>query len=176
MQRMLDERIADGTLCPFIFPSYDSKDREIHGMGTNVIGEMLRDGAEAGLHPQHALHGNRATMRTLMRRELGDRFPLVDEDGIERLFDTNLALELQLDHTNGKAMQEMTSNQGDSYYRDDMLEQRRHLMQVWSNVIEREFKRVPEQALVAASPLAPNQLAALAALKARKAPAPQLAA
>jgi integrase len=176
LQRLLNQQIESDSLCPFVFPAYDSKDRFVHGMGTNVIGEMLRDGHEAGLHGKHVLHGNRAMMRTLMVEEVGGYFTLVDERGVERQFDTNLALELQLDHTNGPAMKAVTSNLGSAYYRDSMLEQRRHLMQVWSDVIERELNRIPEQALVAPSPLAPQQLAALAALKARKAPAPRLAA
>lgn len=169
LQRMLDEQIADGTLCRFIFPSYDSKDRDIHGMGTNVIGEMLRDGVDAGLFPKHTLHGTRATGRTLILDAVGETFEL---DG--RLFHTAKALEAQIDHK--KIARDETHGMVGVYDRHDRLEQRRHLMQVWSDIVEREYHRKPEAALVAASPLAPHQLAALAAAKARKAPAPQLTA
>jgi len=98
---------------------------------------MLNDGHEQGLPSWkgiHTPHGSRKTFRTLAPSV--DVFGgMMQIDG--KWFETAMACEVQLDHTHGEAMKERTANMPGVYDEGDMLTERRHLMQQWSDLLQK---------------------------------------
>ena len=123
---------------PFVFPSRTiANDRgpKACGMSNTMMSEMLNDGHELGLPSWkgiHSPHGSRTTFRTLAPQVFGD---YITVDGLH--FDTAIACEIQLAHTHGEAMKERTANMPGVYAKGDMLDQRRVIMQKWSDPLER---------------------------------------
>jgi integrase len=133
----------------FVFPSRSLKNDHDHldqksgktvparGQSETLMQEILNDNNWADIH---TTHGSRTTFRTMSVAKFGDTLTI---NGVSR--NVHILGEIQLAHTHGKLMKEMTANMPGKYNEHDAVEERRVLMQMWADYVIQVWQTAPAE-------------------------------
>jgi hypothetical protein len=126
-----------GVAGTFVFPNRNLKNADASGQAHSLIPRMLNDLGYKGIHCNH---GSRATMRTLLPSTASYMgLQCMGATGKVNGLDFNVALacEKQIDHKHGEETKEETTSMTGVYERNDMLNERRVLVEHWTRLIKK---------------------------------------
>lgn len=142
LRQIRAQQEAAGIESAYVFPNRCTS-RGDWFMGSTQMSTLLND---LGWKKKITQHGMRTTLKTLLADHLGATPTL---PGTEKTFDIHLAVEIQLDHTHGKRMMEVTSNMPGTYFKGDLEAERTYMMNLWADKLQEAYKAACEAAKAA---------------------------